>query len=230
MKRARLLVARLYPKAWRERYGAEFDALLEEADGGLVDLIKGAVSMNLQSLSLKTIVVVCATAGVMLATGIALAMPDVYISTAVLRVGPGVDPDRVGALVSAASKEVFQRRALSTIVEQEQLYLKERQREPLEDVIEQMRTKDIGVRPAGPGAFEVTYRSSDPAKAQQVNAILAERLRAGATQAKLEMIDEASAADHIAPVRWRVSVAGGLAGLGIASLLGAMRRFTRSKP
>jgi hypothetical protein len=29
------LLTRLYPRAWRERYGAEFEALLEEGGGGL---------------------------------------------------------------------------------------------------------------------------------------------------------------------------------------------------
>ena len=33
-KLARLLV-RLYPRPWRERYGAEFEALLQSGDGGL---------------------------------------------------------------------------------------------------------------------------------------------------------------------------------------------------
>lgn len=227
MKRMNLLVARLYPKAWRERYGEEFDALLQETDGGFCDLLKGAIAMNLKNLSLRTIVVGCAVVGVMVATGIALTMPDVYISTAVLRTGQGVDPDGVGRLVAEATKQVFRQRDLGNLIESEKLYLNERQRQPLADVIEQMRSKDISVRSVGQGAIKMTYRSEDPIQAQRVNAILSERLRDTAITAKLQLIDGASAADRIAPVRWRVSVAGGVAGLVLAGVLGFVRRFMR---
>jgi len=47
----RRLLVRLYPQGWRQRYGDEFDALLEDldADGGRVrmDLIRGAVDAQL---------------------------------------------------------------------------------------------------------------------------------------------------------------------------------------
>jgi hypothetical protein len=45
------LGAKLYPRAWRERYGREFDALLDEtgSDGRIaVDVIAGAVGMQIQ--------------------------------------------------------------------------------------------------------------------------------------------------------------------------------------
>ena len=42
---ARLLIA-LYPRAWRERYGAEFEALLEDGRGGMgawTDVVRSAI-------------------------------------------------------------------------------------------------------------------------------------------------------------------------------------------
>ena len=51
MKRLIRLAAKLYPKPWRERYGAEFDALLDDAGAGgriAVDVLRGAVSMQAQ--------------------------------------------------------------------------------------------------------------------------------------------------------------------------------------
>jgi hypothetical protein len=41
-----LLLTRMYPRPWRERYGAEFEALLEDGDGGsrtLLNVIWSAV-------------------------------------------------------------------------------------------------------------------------------------------------------------------------------------------
>ena len=53
MRRLILLVARMYPRAWRERYGAEFEALLSDmgADGRIaLNVFCGAFTMQLQRL------------------------------------------------------------------------------------------------------------------------------------------------------------------------------------
>ena len=43
----------LYPRAWRDRYGDEFDALLAQARAGgfrdLIDLLNGAVVMRIRT-------------------------------------------------------------------------------------------------------------------------------------------------------------------------------------
>ena len=51
MKRLIRLMAKLYPEAWRERYGEEFEALLDEVGvtGRIaVDVLKGAILMQIQ--------------------------------------------------------------------------------------------------------------------------------------------------------------------------------------
>ena len=43
--------AYLYPRAWRERYGEEFEALLEQVDAGwgpFADVVRGALSMQIK--------------------------------------------------------------------------------------------------------------------------------------------------------------------------------------
>lgn len=45
MKRLALWFARLYPRRWRERYGEEFDALIEDADLSFRDLFDIAISV-----------------------------------------------------------------------------------------------------------------------------------------------------------------------------------------
>lgn len=50
MKRAIRFAATLYPRAWRARYGPEFDALLEQTPESLnsfVNILWGAIKMNL---------------------------------------------------------------------------------------------------------------------------------------------------------------------------------------
>jgi hypothetical protein len=50
MKRFILLVARLYPRSWRQRYGDGFDALLEDLNPSwwdALDVLKGAATMQM---------------------------------------------------------------------------------------------------------------------------------------------------------------------------------------
>jgi hypothetical protein len=50
-------LARLYPPRWRDRYGAEFDALLKDEDSdwrSFFDVLKGALAMRLRSIRLIT--------------------------------------------------------------------------------------------------------------------------------------------------------------------------------
>ncbi len=51
MKKLAKLAARLYPKKWRARYGAELDALLQDSPArwmNLVDILKGAAIMQVK--------------------------------------------------------------------------------------------------------------------------------------------------------------------------------------
>ncbi len=46
--------ARLYPAAWRARYGHELDILLEDAGASwtdLLDIVRGALTMQMSSLN-----------------------------------------------------------------------------------------------------------------------------------------------------------------------------------
>jgi hypothetical protein len=67
MKRLTLLLARLYPRRWRERYGVEFHALLEEMGASpraAVNVLSGALRMRIRIWS----------AGIIFAVGLALAV------------------------------------------------------------------------------------------------------------------------------------------------------------
>src|ERR1035438_9844257 len=80
---------RLYPAAWRARYGEELDALLEDAGpggGDLWDIVRGALFMRMTSLSFWKILAGCALAGVLAAGIWSVTVPERYVSTAVMRI------------------------------------------------------------------------------------------------------------------------------------------------
>lgn len=83
------MAARLYPSPWRQRYGAEFDALLEDTRPTLknaVDVAWGAMEMHMHMLTFSKLALLCGVSGAILATVIAVRMPDKYVSEAVIRV------------------------------------------------------------------------------------------------------------------------------------------------
>jgi hypothetical protein len=66
MKKLLRLAARLYPATWRDRYGVEFQALLEEIDPGwpdIVDVLKGGLQMNLRRVHPAVIAVAVGLVG-----------------------------------------------------------------------------------------------------------------------------------------------------------------------
>jgi len=83
------LSARLYPSPWRQRYGAEFDALLEDTRPTLknaVDVVWGALEMHMNMLTFSKLAVLCGVCGAILAALMAVRMPDKYVSEAIIRV------------------------------------------------------------------------------------------------------------------------------------------------
>jgi uncharacterized protein involved in exopolysaccharide biosynthesis len=183
MKRGFRVAARLYPRAWRERYGAEFDALLEDAGRGwrdLPDVLRGALEMHMQSWNFRKLVAACTLAGAMIAAAAALRMPDRYISTSVIRIqqagGARVpDDDLLGFVQQALSVQ-----ALEKLIRNEDLYPAARRRRSREEVIAQMR-HDVRLsvldRSDGrPTAFSLQYSYSDPVQAQRTTSALTAQL------------------------------------------------------
>ena len=97
--RTRLRLAlRLYPSAWRRRYGRELEALLEDLDPGwfeFADVLKGALIMRMRSLA--TVPVASMIAGALIGAVIAWQAPVMYASSATIRLpasASGTDPGR----------------------------------------------------------------------------------------------------------------------------------------
>lgn len=191
MRRWIALAAKLYPRSWRERYGVEFDALMEDVEPDwreLADVLGGALMtrMTNELRSLK-LVVTMAVAGAILAGGVSFREPARYISTAVMRITAQPDPAQRSPEEEASTRaffrmhgltaEILNRFLLSEIIDDPalNLYKKERARMPLGDVIDQMRNRDLRVRPLAPDrgnrastAFTISFSYPDKEKAQAV--------------------------------------------------------------
>ena len=119
--------ARLYPAAWRARYGVEMEALLEDVGprgGDLWDTVRGALNMQMTNLSFWKILAGCTLAG-MLAAGIwSVALPERYVSTAVMRIDAAPGDARIQMM--RLQQVALSRFSLLSIISGQNLYVKER--------------------------------------------------------------------------------------------------------
>ncbi len=166
--------ARLYPAAWRARYGDELDVLMEDAAPrwtDLIDLLRGALMMQLTSLNFWKIAVGFTLAGTLAAGVWSLTLQDRYVSTAVLRMadpaaGSGLEVrPRLQTRMMALQQRAFSRSSLGTIIQQQNLYAKERARFPLEDIIQDMRNRDLRTMLLNDTQFTVSVANPDPGAA-----------------------------------------------------------------
>ena len=172
MKRVLRFLIRLYPAWWRHRYGQELEALVEDSGSHDVwDLLRGAMEMQMKTWSFGRIVIVCGIAGLVLAGIVVfLLMPYPYRSTATLKVTP-LDTDAFVNLLEKA----LSHQALTNIINDQNLYERERSSRPMEDVVEAMR-RAIVVRPVGPNLAQVSFSYEDPVQAQRVSQDLVARI------------------------------------------------------
>jgi uncharacterized protein involved in exopolysaccharide biosynthesis len=233
MRRAIALAILLYPRAWRTRYGTEFNALLEDVRPGwreLWDIVRGALRMQIFTWNWRRTAAAFALAGAVVAGVIAARTADTFVSTTVMKVTTRQTP---GAFLRVATSDVLSRHALFEIIQQNDLYQDDRKRLPLEDIVQSMRNRYIRIVPVprgGEGVFAVSFQDPDPHKAQRVTADIANRLldaSKGGRAGSLEILDPASLPQQPAEPHLRaVIVAIGLAaGLIVGFLVLGVRRW-----
>ena len=200
--------ARLYPAAWRERYGGELDALIEDIQPQWQDLFNvllGALRMQMTTWNYLKILAAATLAGALVAGVFTFRTPDRYVSTAVVRITPA-DSDRQRALdrLNELQQEVLSRTSLAQIIQQPalNLYPEDRKRVPLEDVVENMRNKALRIQAApaqngGVPAFLISFEYPDKFKAQ---AVVRELLASFFRQNRLERGDQGPSAAEILEV------------------------------
>ena len=183
MKRWIARVAALYPRSWREEYGAEFDALLDEIKPAwrvFANVLGGALKMHLTTgTNWLKLVAATAAVGAIVAAGASYTEAPLYVSSAAISVTPQADPlrptspqllrQRATEHVIEMENEILSRTSLSQIIQDPSLdlYKKERRRIPLEDVIQQMRRNiRIEARSSTPIVFSISFAYPDQVKAQ----------------------------------------------------------------
>lgn len=239
--------ARFYPKAWRARYAEEFEALLEDVGlgaGDLWDIARGALFMRMTSITFWKIVAGCALAGALAAGIVAATLPDRYVSTAVIHIKPVLQSGASGADVLHNLQQMQQatlsRSSLSSIIQRLGIYANERKKLPLEDVIQEMRNRDLRIRPTnvrGERAFAVEFANENPAAAQAtVHAIVSSPIeqnlqmsqRPGNGATVMEVLDPASLPSRpVSPNRVKAMINGLLTGLLAGLLCGAIFSIVR---
>jgi len=88
--------ARLYPAQWRDRYGGELDALIEDFQPQWEDLfnvLMGSLRMQMTTWNYLKVVTAAALAGALVGGVFALRNPRRYVSTAVIRIAPAGQAD-----------------------------------------------------------------------------------------------------------------------------------------
>lgn len=252
MKRTMRFLARLYPSSWRKRYGDEFEALLEDATPSArdaFDVFWGASKMQMTTWGFGRITLACSVAGILVAAAVSFALPVHYLSRAVLTVTPANGSIPAGettrSLLNNMERNVFSQESLTSIVQEHNLYPRERALMPVNDVIDNMK-RNIRIDPiplASPGnpdtlTFAVQFDYSDRYVAQQVNAELASLFLEGALNSQLNSelwIFHVSDPPSLplgpaAPNRTRLGAvglfAGLLAGLSLAIVVRSRRRTT----
>jgi hypothetical protein len=122
MKPLLRVAARLYPRAWRDRYGVEFDVLIDDMTPRwrhVVDIMVGALVMQISRLAV--IPVALAVAGAIIGAVVSRAMPPVYASSSWVLVGvPGTAADasdrgqRIRTAIDAVLQETaFDRKTIA---------------------------------------------------------------------------------------------------------------------
>jgi uncharacterized protein involved in exopolysaccharide biosynthesis len=177
-------------------------------------------------------------AGAILAWAIAFAIPSRYIATATLRLHTSEGretPDRLAAgRIQERMMDVLSRRSLAELIVSPELnlYRSERRRRSLEEVIEEMRERDLRIESVdvassgGTAAFTIAYEYSDPEKARAVVQAMVNRFVEGSVPPTfLEVLDPPSAGSAPSfPPRLPIAAAGLSAGLFLGPLLEAVRR------
>lgn len=148
MKRWLRVASRFYPAAWRGRYAAEFDAMLDEVDTrwkDVFDVLKGALTMQFTSWNLPSISLTFAVIGALIATAAGFSIPNEYQSMSVIRISPqsavhdgwqGEAPQHIAEI----ALESFSRTFLTGIITGLNLYNDQRKQKPLEDIVREMRS------------------------------------------------------------------------------------------
>jgi hypothetical protein len=174
----------IYPASWRNRYGIEFRALLDDVNPGwreFFDVLKGALKMRMTNApSYLKFAAAFALFGLAASITASFFSPKQYSAAATIH----ITPTQSAATFNAApfvqvEQEALSRSSLSGHIQTLDLYPSQRQRVPLLEVIDNMREHDVHVSLTttrnATANFNIRFTYPDPRKAQAlVDALVAQ--------------------------------------------------------
>ncbi len=205
------LLARLYPAEWRKRYGAEYEALLDEGKPrvrDVFDVVWGAFKMQMTTVSFVRIMLVCSLAGALGAVGLSFMAPRKYLSQTLISVEMP-EHQAIDRYLAGLMKDWLSPEFLISIIERENLYSGERARMPMSGAVDLMR-KGIWIAPVktrdGKTAFTIAFTYPDPHVAQRVDMELTSQFMLSALQTAIKNSSDPSRI----PMTFRAQVAANL--------------------
>lgn len=126
--------AKLYPRWWRERYGEEFAALLEDARPGVrgfVDVLAGAISMRMNQAAASQIILAGALLGLTIAMLSISFWPPKFVSTATISSSREESARIIANWIESR---------LRPLIVKEGLYPAERLRNPMSAIVQRMKS------------------------------------------------------------------------------------------
>jgi uncharacterized protein involved in exopolysaccharide biosynthesis len=236
------LAARLYPAAWRARYGEEFEALLEDIGPGWRDVwnvLGGALKMQMTTWGFWKLVPALGLAGAIAMAVAAFTMQPRYESSGVMRVTPTAVREAPGQSLEREMSDQVRHRvvamvikaedptSLKEIIHDERLYFRGVGKGTMEDAVAQLQ-RDIRFVPSdGARVLAVSFRYPDAIKAQRVIQKLMTLMMAGntgdategQTPSLVEVLDPASLPSKPVYPNWPFMIA---IGLGAGALIGCL--------
>jgi polysaccharide chain length determinant protein (PEP-CTERM system associated) len=124
--------------------------------------------------------------GLVVAVVVAMAWPDTYVASAIMRVIPPRVPERLvptnmnmemSQRITAMSQKVLSRQVVTSIINNFNLFDNKRKSVPMEDLVEEMQQKRIKISPIGPAAqtggrfasaFQISFSYTDRYIARKV--------------------------------------------------------------
>src|SRR5687768_14242976 len=136
MKRIAELLLHLYPYQWRERYGQEFLALVEDSGLGwknCVDVVIGALAMrvsHMQRWPVWRVLLAFAVAGGLVAAVVAATLPHRYVSSTVVGIASDTPTATLRRQISDRYVSIASRKSLHDFIQRHNLYERQRQSHP----------------------------------------------------------------------------------------------------
>ena len=220
MGRMARCAARLYPKWWRDRYGDEFEALLDDVRPGVrgaVNIAKEALAMQMTILSAKRILVVGSAIGLISGAVSGLMLKPQYASIAVLGIPDGETRQEAIKRFDAETRRILGRTTLFRLIRDLHLYPNLWSTTAPEDLLETMRS-NIRVEPlsgTSKAAVQIEFQYPDSAVAQRtVSALAAEFEGVG-----FSVMSPASRSQNPVLSKLHLSLAGLAVGVAIGSIV-----------